>query len=311
LRSIFVPDVLNGASQNVAFSPVGVHFMVTMLKELISAPLYSDWDRLASHTNLIHLNKQLQTNPTITSKSVIAGREWSKSVPTDFLMDHFKVFNSVDVKSIGKYLEADVSELASATGAAVHLLKFNGSWQTKFTGNQSVKFSDGIEYSFMKAIVPSVPWFENDDLTVVTLPFNKIDEGFEDVCIDLILPKHEGRAVDLNEHKKWISNQIIQSKAKIVIPKVKLEYKEKINLSSDSAIESLQKIMVEWDENGVKGEAITMSMARSLPPPIPEFIASRQFLFIIRQEALWLFVGRISSIDASLNMGKRIAYQEL
>jgi len=299
LRDIFDPRFDPAPGRNVAFSPLGFHFLATLLKKLTSAVLLTNWDRLASATDLIRMNDSLQGNPAIVSKSVVAGT-WSDSVPAAFSMKNFETFNTVDVAAIGSFLGLEVDELAGSVSAAVHYVKFGGSWQTRFDKKAAVTFSDGIRYSFMKATVPSVPLFENEKLTMVTLPF-KTDAGAEEVTIDFILPKKLGDAIDLGGHAGWISNQSVQHKVKIIIPKVKFEHKVKIDLSTDPSLETLQKVQVEWDEDGVKAEAVTMAMSRSLPPPVPEFVASRPFYFIIRKGETWLFAGYISSVDASLN----------
>jgi len=299
LRQIFFKAV-DKTSDNVALSPVGIYFITSMTTTLLNGDLYKNWSRVASRIQLETLNSKLVGDPLVNSKSVIAG-SYADTVPSNFTMENFKVFDSMNVSAIEEFLETDVSEIEGALGAAVHVLDFKGSWETKFSLKQIVTFSDGVDYMFMKARIPSVPYYNNEKVEMITLPFDGSETSGNSVVIDFIKSKDTSDFVDLMDHPNWLLNsRVVADNTDVSIPKIDIDFSKSLNLSAEKNIEYFQKATVKWDEEGVTAQAVTSRMTRSFIWT-PSFVADRPFYFIIRKGNLWLFTGYVNSIDEDLN----------
>eukprot|EP00588_Corethron_pennatum_P005318 CAMPEP_0194282154 /NCGR_PEP_ID=MMETSP0169-20130528/22501_1 /TAXON_ID=218684 /ORGANISM="Corethron pennatum, Strain L29A3" /LENGTH=379 /DNA_ID=CAMNT_0039027401 /DNA_START=171 /DNA_END=1310 /DNA_ORIENTATION=- len=299
LRSIFLKAV-DTASENVALSPVGIYFISSMTMNLLKGDLKENWSSVGSKIDLKTFNNKLVGDPLVNSKSVIAGT-YVNTVPPDFTMENFEMFDSVDVNAIGEFLETDVSEIQSAIGVAVHVLDFEGNWETKFSQKQVVTFSDDLNYMFMQARIPNVPYYSNKKVEMITLPFSGSETSGDSVVIDFIKSKLVSDKVNLEHHPTWVTNsKVVTDNTDVAIPKIDIEYGQELDLSYETNVKYLQKVAVKWDEDGVTAQAVTMRMSRSFDWT-PSFVADRPFYFIIRKGDLWLFTGYVNSIDENLN----------
>jgi len=304
---IFLDQIFSNAvktasekAKNVVLSPVGIYFISSMTMKLLDGVLNSDWSSVASRIHLKTFNSKLVGDPLVNSKSVIAGT-YANKISSDFTMENFEVFDSVDVNAIEEFLETDVGEIKGALGVAVHVLDFKGNWETKFSEKQIVQFSNGLNYMFMQARIPNVPSYNNKKMEMITLPFGGSEPSGDSVVIDFIKSKVRSDIVNLEHHRTWVLNsEVVDVNTDVSIPKIDIKFSQELDLSDEPNVKYLQKVAVKWDEEGVTAQAVTMRMSRSFDWT-PSFVADRPFYFIIRKGNLWLFTGYINSIDETLN----------
>jgi len=322
LRKFFHPSVKRAAiasknnnNNNIVLSPIGMYLIsttaVTALakkKEMLLSS--SVWSNIASD-NKESWNDQLAgINPMmLSSKFILAGPKWSDVVVprnNSTTFHNFKIFDSLErMKEMKEFLEVDdLQELSGAVSdAAVHSLRFEvpSSWKTVFDAVQKVNF-DGTVYNFMKGRVPAVPWYEDTSVQMVSIPFGSdSSDGNDDVTIDFILSKGSLDYVDLEKHSQWVRmSGVIASHSYIVIPKLKIESTNELQIVRDKSIVFLQKLGIEWNGCGIKtahdNSTERTNMAHSLDQLSPSFIINRPFYFIVRAGSSWLFTGYVRDL---------------
>eukprot|EP00588_Corethron_pennatum_P014604 CAMPEP_0194267078 /NCGR_PEP_ID=MMETSP0169-20130528/1740_1 /TAXON_ID=218684 /ORGANISM="Corethron pennatum, Strain L29A3" /LENGTH=347 /DNA_ID=CAMNT_0039007881 /DNA_START=154 /DNA_END=1197 /DNA_ORIENTATION=- len=292
----------NASPTNVVMSPAGIYFAASTADQLIKLPVRKYWSAVTSSFDIVAFQKELkERQPQIYSRAAVAGENWSARVPSGFVMPNFRVFETVDVSKLEKFTKVSLDELASALDVIVHALKFAGSWRTPFEKSRQVKFSDGKQYNFMEAFVPYASWFESKYLKMITIPFESDENtGGDDIVIDFIVSKGASNDVNLARHWSWVGQSETRRKTIIAIPKVKINFKTSLDLFPDNSIKSVQKVAMEWDEKGARGEAVTMIMSRDATLP-SLFVIDRPFYFVIRIGKMWLFAGYVAKIDEEIN----------
>jgi len=305
---LFVKRIFNAEitaqnyTTNVVMSPAGIYFAASMADQLINLQLYKYWSNVTSSFDIVAFQKECEERqPQIYSRSAVAGANWSARVPSDFSMSNFRVFETVDVQEIEKFTEVNLDELTGALNAAVHALKFTGSWRVPFENSRQVTFSDGRQYSFMEAFVLHASWYQSKNLKMITIPFESDENvGGDDIVIDFIVSKGVSNHVNLAHHWYWADHSETHSKTIISIPKVKINFMTSLDLFRNKKIKSVQKVAMEWDEKGASGEAVTMIMSRDASFP-SLFVIDRPFYFVIRIGKMWLFAGYVAKIDENIN----------
>jgi len=288
--------------RNIVLSPVGVYFAASMAVQLIDLKTYKSWSVVTSTFKFKQTQNIFENQPQITSQSLIAGERWSKIVGSKvpkFSMPNYKLFDTVDVIEMEKFMKVNLSELNGALDAIVHKLTFAAEWETPFERYKNVDFSDGNTYKFMQSTINHASSFDSPQLRMITIPFKSLNKKRK-IVIDFIVPQRESNYINLAHHGTWVKNSVTSKQTIVTIPKVKINYKTPLTLFRDKDIDALQRVKVEWDEKGATGEAVTAIFSRSIIRP-SYFVIDRPFYFVIRMGNLWLFTGYVSKIDKDFN----------
>jgi serine protease inhibitor len=212
----------------------------------------------------------------------------------------------------------------SAVMYLINAIYFKGSWlfefkeENTFTGTFFLKDNSTIETDMMHHPEVGVPFLNQEDFQAVDLPY-----GDSLYSMMLFLPKEGATVDDIIEQmdqptlEEWI-NGLQASNVEIVLPKFKMEYKQRLNdfliamgmpsaftFSADftniaDASLKISRVIhqsfVEVDEKGTEAAAATIvEMVESSAPSIPTLYFNKPFIFLIKERVgnNVLFIGKM------------------
>ena len=209
----------------------------------------------------------------------------------------------------------------------INAIYFKGTWTIQF---DEEKTRDGTFYSSdesqsivkMMSLREEFPYYENDELQMVDLPY-----GNGDFSMTIVLPKKEKNIDALigeMSNESWISltSNLSPDTGDILLPRFKLEYKTELNkpltemgmgiafnagLADFSKMRSqndlfisrvLHKSFVEVNEEGTEAAAVTVveiGITSVGPSQGFSMLINRPFLFVIRENhsGAIMFIGKI------------------
>ena len=246
----------------------------------------------------------------------------------------FSAANAADI--INSWLEDKTNGLIKETlnpplprNAVMYLINaiyFKGTWTIQF---DEEKTRDGTFYTSgetqstvkMMSLREEFPYYENDELQMVDLPY-----GNGDFSMTIVLPKKEKNIdaliSDMSE-ESWnlLTSNLSPDTGDILLPRFKLEYKTELirpltemgmgiafseGLADFSKMRSqndlfisrvLHKSFVEVNEEGTEAAAVTVVGIDTSIGPSQGFsmIVNRPFLFVIREHrsGTIMFMGKI------------------
>ena len=246
----------------------------------------------------------------------------------------FSAPNAVDI--INSWIEGKTNGLIKETlkppiplNAVMYLINaiyFKGTWTIQFDEEKTrdmTFYSSGEAQSTVKmmSLREEFPYYENDELQMVDLPY-----GNGDFSMTIVLPKKEKNIdalISEMSDESWnsLTSNLSPDTGDILLPRFKLEYKtelikpltemgmgiafsgwanfSKMRSQNDLSISRvLHKSFVKVNEEGTEAAAVTvveMSFTSIGPSHGFSMIVNRPFLFVIRENRTGaiMFIGKI------------------